>query len=274
MSMRDCAVLVLATVLAGGLSRAEDEPTDKPARKNAAPAVPIEAEGIANLFRLGPDLYSGSQPEGDAGFEQLRDLGVRTIVTVDGALPDIERARWFGMRYVHLPIGYDGVPRDQALRIVQAVRALPGPVFIHCHHGMHRGPSAAAVCAMATLDWSPERALRWLNEAGTAPEYRGLYESVASFTPPTDAELAEVGTDLPERAEVPALVEAMVAIDARWDALKAIRAAGFHVPDDQPDLDPPHEALQLRELFRESARRPDTIDRGADFAGMLELRRT
>ncbi|RUL89156.1 phosphatase domain-containing protein [Tautonia sociabilis] len=231
---------------------------------------PISAPGIENLFRLGPNLLSGGQPEGDEAFRALADLGVRTIITVDGAAPDTEAARRYGMRYVHLPIGYDGVPREQAVALVKAVRSLPGPFYVHCHHGKHRGPSAAAVCAIATQGWDKDQARRWLEEAGTSPDYAGLFASVAAFEPPTVAELAAVPESaLPERAEVPDLVAAMVDVDQRWERLKAVSAAGFRTPPDHPDLDPPHEALMLAEHYRELARLDEAKDRGAAFLRLL-----
>src|SRR5947208_13492334 len=72
-----------------------------------SPARPMTAAGIANLFRLGDRVFSGAQPEGPEGFASLRRLGVTTILSVDGARPDVEAARRAGLRYVHLPIGYD-----------------------------------------------------------------------------------------------------------------------------------------------------------------------
>lgn len=36
-----------------------------------------------------------------------------------------------------------------------------------------------------------------------------------------------------------------------------------------PDLDPPHEAVQLAELFREAARRPEATGRGDTFTALL-----
>src|SRR5262245_19658660 len=89
-----------------------------------APADParVEAPGLPNAYRLTDRLYSGGNPEGDAGFASLQQLGVRTVISVDGARPDVERARTYGLRYVHLPIGYDGVPEGQALRLARAVR--------------------------------------------------------------------------------------------------------------------------------------------------------
>jgi hypothetical protein len=186
-------------------------------------------------------------------------------------MPDVEAARKLGLRYVHLPIGYDGVPREQAVRLIKAIKTLPGPVYVRCHHGKHRGPAAAAVCGIATEGWSKEKALAWMKEAGTSPDYRGLYSSAREFVPPTAEELERVGKELPERAEVPALVEMMVQVDGRWDHLKAVEKAGFKATADQPDIDPPHEALQLAELFRELVRLPETKERGKEFLAAVEV---
>ena len=120
--------------------------------------------GLNNVIRITEKLLSGSVPEGDTGFQTLQKLGVKTIITVDGAKPEVERAEKFGMRYVHLPIGYDGVPADQGWRLAKAVRDLPGLIYIHCHHGQHRSPAAAVViklcldekCTIATAAGSDE----------------------------------------------------------------------------------------------------------------------
>ena len=238
---------------------------------NDAGPQPIEAPGIENLYRLSPSLFSGGQPEGAEAFQALADLGVRTIVTVDGAAPDVELARQYGLRYVHLPVGYDGIPRDQAMALVRVAKSLPGPLYVHCHHGKHRGPSAAAVCAIATEGWDHSQARSWLEAAGTSPDYAGLFASVDAFEPPTEAELDTVPEkSLTERARVPDLVEAMVAVDIRWESLKAIANEGFKVPRDHPDLDPMHEALMLAEQYRELQRLDEAKGRGEPFLALLK----
>lgn len=248
-----------------------------------ADAVPrperIEARTIENFFRLGPKLYSGGDPQGEDAFSILKRLGVRTLISVDGAAPDVETARKYGLRYVHLPIGYDGVSREQAARIVKAASTLPGPVFLHCHHGKHRGPAAAALCAMAGERWSKDHATSWLKRAGTSPEYRGLYATVADFTAPSPDELERTPGDFPERTAPPPLVELMIDVDGKWDAMKAIRESGYRPPASSPDDDPPHMARQLVEQFKELARaaqksrNPDFTDRAestAKLAGEFE----
>lgn len=230
----------------------------------------VDGPGIENLFRLGPGLYSGAQPEGRPGFETLKRLGVKTILSVDGARPDVEQARRLGLRYVHLPIGYDGMTREQVVRLVQAARSLPGPLFIHCHHGKHRGPTAAAVCAMATEAWDQGQAQAWLEQAGTDPKYKGLYATANQFITPSALELKQAGrAPLPEQAEVPGLVEAMVQIDASWDRLTAAQKSGFRPPPDRPEQDQAHEATLLAEHFREAARHDETKARGKEFTRLM-----
>ena len=73
-----------------------------------------------------------------------------------------------------------------------------------------------------------------MEQAGTSPDYRGLYASAREFVPPSAEELERAGEEFPERAKVPALVEMMVQVDERWDHLKAVQKAGFKAPPDQP----------------------------------------
>jgi protein tyrosine phosphatase (PTP) superfamily phosphohydrolase (DUF442 family) len=230
----------------------------------------VELPGLHNVIQVSDRLYSGSSPEGDAGFESLRKLGVKTVVSVDGARPDVARAAKVGLRYVHLPIGYDGISQEQAVQLAKAVRDLPGPVYLHCHHGKHRGPAAAAV-VLWCLDekCTAAQAVAVMKRAGTDPRYSGLYAAPGALRRPTAAELDRAKAEFPEAAAVPALAQAMVRIDEHFDHLTLIKKAGWKVPKDHPDLDPPHEALQLVEHFTELARQPAVAKRPDEFRGWL-----
>ena len=229
---------------------------------------PLTADGLHNVFRMSDRVYSGSSPEGEAGFAELQRLGVKTILSVDGSVPDVALAEKHGLRYVHLPVGYDGIPRERVLEMARAVRDLPGPVYVHCHHGKHRGPVAASVIQLC-LDpaWTLERAEQWLHTAGTDPKYSGLMAVPKSLNRPTIAELDAARNDFPSRATVPTLTRLMVEIDTRWDHLKLAKEAAWLTPKNHPDIDPPHEAVQLAELYREAARQ--TTPHGSAFIQLL-----
>ncbi|MEZ6191327.1 MAG: cytochrome c [Phycisphaerales bacterium] len=194
---------------------------------------------------------------------------MKTIISVDGARPDVEGAAKYKLRYVHLPIGYDAVPRDRGLEIARAVRDLPGAVYIHCHHGLHRGPAAAAYATVAAEGWTIERAIEFMKAAGTSPNYAGLYDSVSQMKIPTRKDLNAADNKFPATAKLPGFTTAMAEVDRRWDNLKAVREARWLTPDDHPDIDPPHEALQLHELFAELNRTPEVQAKAQDFRAWL-----
>lgn len=239
-----------------------------PETSPAEDAVPLAVPSLQNVFRVTDRILSGSEPEGEAAFAALAGLGVKLIVSVDGAKPDVATARKYGLRYVHLPIGYDGVPAARAVELARAGLAVSGAIYVHCHHGRHRGPAAAAVMCVATGGWSHAQAERWLRQAGTGEEYAGLYRAVRELQPATAAELASVGR-LPEVAATSALVDEMVAIDERFDALKAAQKVGWKTPAGQPDLAPVQLATLLWEHLRELARAADTTRRPHDYRAKL-----
>jgi protein tyrosine phosphatase (PTP) superfamily phosphohydrolase (DUF442 family) len=247
-------LLVLLPLLMCGCSRKEDAGPPSP---TPSEPVRLSLDGLHNVYRVSERLYSGSSPEGAEGFRSLQRLGIKMVLSVDGARPDVDRARRHGLRYVHLPIGYHGISEEQVLRLARAVRDLPGPIYVHCHHGKHRGPAAAAV-ALLCLDesWGNEEAVAWLHQAGTDSRYTGLYAAVRTVRPAMKVDLDGVPPDFAEVAEVGGLARLMVAIDEHWEHLRLVRKAGWKVPLGHPDVDPPHEALQLAELYREAGRLP------------------
>jgi protein tyrosine phosphatase (PTP) superfamily phosphohydrolase (DUF442 family) len=203
------------------------------------------------------------------GFRALRDLGIKTVISVDGALPEVELARQQGLRYVHIPHGYDGIPRRRGLELAKAVRELEGPIYIHCHHGKHRSPAAAAVACVAAglVDADAARAL--LVVAGTSPSYRGLYQSVEQAQRLDDALLAQLAVEYTERAALPELAAAMVALEQTHDRLKVAAQSGWARPAEHPDIDPSHEALLLREHFTEMLRQEEAASRPVRFQDLL-----
>jgi protein tyrosine phosphatase (PTP) superfamily phosphohydrolase (DUF442 family) len=226
-------------------------------------------DDLHNAHIVTDKVISGAQPQGDAGFEALRALGVKTIISVDGAKPDVERAKRFGMRYVHLPIGYDGVSETDGKAIAKALVELPGPIYVHCHHGKHRSAAAVAVACVYNGMLPPQRAEDVLRTFGTGVNYKGLWSDTRNARPFESAELKGLEVEFVETAKIPELAEAMVKVDFHWEHLKSIRKSGWQAPADHPDLDPAHEALQVQEHLTEIARTPETQARPASYRRVL-----
>lgn len=234
----------------------------------AAKPRPIELPGIENAFRVNAHIFSGSRPMFGVSFAALAKAGVKTIISVDGSRPDIEAAKKHGMRTVHLPFGYDGIPANRVAELAKAAAPEAGAIFVHCHHGLHRGPAAVGIICEAIAAWTPAQTEEWLKQAGTSPDYPGLYRAVREFRAPKPEEIARVGP-LPEGVKAPALVDTMVALDERLDLIESQQRLGWRSSPGNPDTLPAHQATLLWEQLREFARAEDTSKRTDEFRKLL-----
>lgn len=231
-------------------------------------SAPRDYPGIHNAVAFHDGFVSGSVPEGEAGFATLAAMGVKTIISVDGAEPDVANAAKHGMRYIHLPIGYNGFDETRRLELTRATRdaMASGPVYIHCHHGKHRSAGAAAAVAVG-LGWStPEAMVARMKVSGTAANYTGLYACAQNATPVSMGMLDAIPADFPSVSHPKGMVKAMVAIDHAFDHLKAIEKAGWVTPADHPDLVPVAEAGQIADLYRLLINDERTREEGDDLA--------
>jgi len=229
--------------------KADSDPAPSVPLPTMADAAPTEYPGLHNVVAYGDTVVSGSVPHGDQAFKALADMGIKTIISVDGAQPEDELAKKYGIRYVHLPIAYSGIEDERKLELARAVETLDGPIYIHCHHGMHRSAGAAAAATVQLGILSSDQATARMKVSGTSPSYPGLYECALSERV-DEATLADIDTSFPERAVVTGMVEAMVASDEICEHLNDIAAAGWKAPADHPDLVPAAEAGRLVDLFR------------------------
>ncbi len=223
-----------------------------------------DPKGLHRHRRWSEKIGQGAQPEGEEAFRNLRALGYVTVLSVDGAAPEVALAAKYSLAYFHVPIGYDGIAIEEQIEIIKAVKESAGPVYVHCHHGKHRGPAATMIARECLEGVTPEEAVKALELSETGKDYTGLYRDVREFKAPTAAQIA--AAPKPPSCVKPKGVRAvMVEVDERFEALKASQAAGWKSPPGHPDVSAKHEAKMLWELYREMARLEDAKAKGADF---------
>jgi protein tyrosine phosphatase (PTP) superfamily phosphohydrolase (DUF442 family) len=265
-------ILAAATLSTQSCSKGTKKATAQCDLNNAAPVAQAtaahESHALHNVHHFGK-LISGGVPEGDPAFDELKAMGVKTIISVDGSTPDVPRASARGMRYVHIPITYAEVPEKQKLEIARAIRDLPGPVYIHCHHGKHRSPAATAAAAVALGLATPDEGVAFMKTAGTAPNYTGLYQCVAEATAVSARSLSSASNAFPAVQKPEGMVAAMVEVNLAYEHLGEIRTAGWTTPKDHPDLVPAAEAGRLADQLRFSGEDPRSRAKGDDYAAKL-----
>lgn len=273
------AVALVAAGVATWSCASEESAAPAGAKTHAAiplPSVtddtPRDYPGLHNAVAYHDGFVSGSVPEGDAGFDTLRAMGVRTIISVDGAEPEVEKAEARGIRYIHLPIGYNGFDEDRALQLARATRDAmkDGPVYVHCHHGKHRSAAAAATVA-ASLGWqTPERGVERMKVSGTAPNYKGLYACASGARVLAVNVIENVPAEFPSIWKPSGYVKGMVEIEEAFEHLKVIEHAGWVTPRDHPDLVPAAEAGRLADLHRVLGESDYARRRPAKFASLMQ----
>ena len=271
-SLRALLLLLLFLALAmPAMWPSSAEPETQPA---PAKLEKLAVQHLPNAIRVHAHVISGGLPEGDEAFAELRDLGVKTVISVDGMAPDVATAKKYGLRYVHLPHGYDGIPKERIADLAAAVQTLPGPIYIHCHHGKHRSPAAeAAACVGAGL-LAPADSLAVLQLAGTSPHYTGLFHDVAAARrlPP----MKKTALEFPETSPVPQLVARMVQLE-HWQAAltKVLKSPPTKAATENANVahdrdNPAHLSLLLREQFTELLRDEDNKKRPEHYVQLLQ----
>ncbi len=197
-------------------NQVENQP-DKSADKEILILKKQTLPGIDNFLKISTLLYSGGTPEDEEAFKSLAHLGIKTIISVDGNRPQVELAKKLGMKYVHIPIGYDGVLENESSAFVRVVKECPQPFYFHCHHGKHRGPAAAAIACIALHHISNINAVKILVKAGTNQDYKGLWSDVKNYQLPNSN---QVLPELHEVSEVNSLTTVMVKMDERFNGIQ------------------------------------------------------
>ena len=230
-----------------------------------------EYRGLRNVFHLSDTIVSGSEPQGGEAFETLAGWGVRTLVSVDGKAPDAALAERYGMRYVHLPIRYRGITEGELARLSKTYRELEGPFYVHCFHGKHRGPAAAAVGRLVADGASREQVVAEMRQyCGTSSSYDGLYRTLATAAIPDAEATRALDWGFPSAAPVPGMRDAMVTIARSFEVLELAAERGFAPDPGHPDVDPGNEARILSQAFAAAAASAAEAGEPTDLRGWMQ----
>jgi len=142
-------------------------------------AVSLGAAFAGEITRFGevsPGLYRGGRP-GEEDVAALRDMGIKTILDLEGGLFAAETdavrqergwAEAAGIDFEHVPLSPLRAPRPARVEEALAVMADPArrPVFVHCHAGVDRTGFVVAAYRVKVEGWTPEKAYEEMARLG------------------------------------------------------------------------------------------------------------
>ena len=225
------------------------------------PEVPPEDdEDLHHVYHLSEQIISGAEPKNRHSLEALRDMGVRTVLSVDGKAPAADEAEELGLRYVHVPIQYAGLTEDELLKIAKTFRELEGPFYVHCYHGKHRGPAAAAVGRLVLDGVSREQALAEMRQwMGTSSAYEGLYATIACGDIPEGDATQAFAWGFDRTQDLGGVAGGMVLAARSYDGILDLSKNGWQVAPSHPDLTPEKELPRLRQILERSLEAEEPI---------------
>lgn len=163
---RSTAMFSLALVVFLAPSLAAQTPNSPPTTIGPIPlGEKLKLAGLPNAGKINDSLFRGAQPHAE-GFQQLKSLGVTTVVDLRGEDPD--KVAWerkqteaAGMRFLNIPVsGWSPPTNDQVAQFLSLFRDSHARVFVHCHFGDDRTGVFVAAYRMAHDRWSPSQAVK------------------------------------------------------------------------------------------------------------------
>ena len=161
------SILVLASALVGH------------SQERSIPSLP-------NFHKVDKQLYRGAQPE-DAGFEELRRIGIRTVIDLrdddDRARRERSKVEQNGMRFVNIPLGNWSRPDAKDIdRLLSEIDASDSqPVFVHCKRGKDRTGTVMAVYRMTHDGWTAKQALDEAEKFGIGWWQFGMRDFISNY---------------------------------------------------------------------------------------------
>lgn len=130
-------------------------------------AIPTELDGVPNLHEVRDGvLYRSAQPAAE-GMQNLKDIGIETIVNLRGFHSDRDKIGLTGLAYEHIYMKTWHAEEEDAIRFLQIVtNPKRQPVLVHCQHGSDRTGTMCALYRICVQGWTKEEALKEMTEGG------------------------------------------------------------------------------------------------------------
>ncbi len=126
----------------------------------------LEVPGVENLHKVSERLYRGAQPTKE-GMQQLKELGIKTIVNLRSFHSDRGEIGDTGLSYEHIYMKTWHAEDKEVVRFLNIVTD-PNrtPAFVHCQRGADRTGTMCAIYRIAVHGWRKDEAIEEMTKGG------------------------------------------------------------------------------------------------------------
>ena len=137
----------------------------KPAARPEKWAQPVVSSTLENWYKLDGDVYRSEQPT-RAGFEDIRKMGIQTIIDLRAGHTDADLIKGMGFTLIEVPMTATGFGTNDVVKALRAIKDARKPVLIHCQYGADRTGLVAAMYRIVFEDWTKDDAIAELTQGG------------------------------------------------------------------------------------------------------------
>jgi protein tyrosine phosphatase (PTP) superfamily phosphohydrolase (DUF442 family) len=175
----------IAAVAIPGAAENPDSPEVQNVLKSGR-AVRLDLAGCPNLCKVSDTLYRGAQPTAE-GFENLKKLGVKTVVNLRDHHTDQELLGTTGLIYKPIPMDTWDISDQTVIAFLNiATDPNAAPVFVHCQHGADRTGTMIAVYRMVIENKERNKAIWEMTHGGFG--YHPLWSELPTYLRSLDVE--------------------------------------------------------------------------------------
>jgi protein tyrosine phosphatase (PTP) superfamily phosphohydrolase (DUF442 family) len=166
-----------------------------PATRQWAAAVNVSEPD--RLYKVSDELYRGARVS-HAGAEQLRSLGINTVVSLRYVRRDSRYIEAAGLNYVQIRFKSWQPDEDEVVEFLRIVaRDDCRPVYVYCNRGAERTGMMCAAYRIVVQGWSKAEAVREMTEGPF--DYLPIFKKVVQFVWDMDVDRIKQRAGLADR---------------------------------------------------------------------------
>lgn len=149
-------------------------------------AAEAAKDDLGHFFKVDDGLMRGQQPT-DKGLEQLKGMGVKTVVYLHfnkkQAAHEKAVVEGLGMKFQHIPMSWIMPPKQVQIEqwLNTTMDEAQRPVFVHCQHGRDRTGTMVGIYRIKHDGWTYQKAYAEMKEKGFRTFFLGLSFGVKRF---------------------------------------------------------------------------------------------
>lgn len=167
-------------------------------------AVPIQLDGVPNLYKVTDNLYRSAQPTAE-GMRNLEKLGLKHIISVRANHSDKPLLLGTSLALTEVKMTAWDIHEKDIVRVLRILRnSAGGPYLVHCQHGADRTGLICAMYRIVFQNWTKEDAIREMVQGGYG--FHKIWNNIVDYIKKADIDKFRkeiLGSDIPAKKEPP-----------------------------------------------------------------------